>query len=108
MYAIRSSRENTIPTSKTVTCCDGHVATFSAQHFGFLDDWSEDGAQRRPSTFLGGGDAVIPGQDGQARARHMGPGRISVGPAELSSLHVITLDAADLARDFRFILRILL
>jgi hypothetical protein len=43
VYGIRGNGENVIPTSKTVSCSNGHVATFSAQHFALLDDWSEDG-----------------------------------------------------------------
>lgn len=43
VYRLRRRRANVLPISKTVTCPNAHVATFSAQQFALLDDWSEDG-----------------------------------------------------------------
>jgi len=40
VYRLRRSRANVLPTSKTVTCSNAHVATFTPQMFAFLDDWS--------------------------------------------------------------------
>jgi hypothetical protein len=42
VYRLRSRRENALPLSKTVTCVNGHVATFFAEQFAFLDDWEDE------------------------------------------------------------------
>jgi hypothetical protein len=44
VHHLRTRSTNVLPTKKTVTCSNAHVATFAAQHFALLDEWCEDGA----------------------------------------------------------------
>jgi hypothetical protein len=42
VHRLQTRRANVLPTKKTVTCSNAHVAMFAAQHFALLDDWFED------------------------------------------------------------------
>ena len=42
VYRLVAGKGNILPSSISVSCRNGHAATFLPEQFGFLDDWMDE------------------------------------------------------------------